>query len=448
MDKFPAGFMSMNLYRLFYLNLSHNFLTSTIDQFSYINVNFLDLSFNMFEGQIPSSICNLSHLDILDLSFNNFIGPFPQCLGNSSQELWVLDLGNNALSGTIPTTFSECNMLHILVLNDNQLDGPVPRCLANCTKLELLDLGSNKINDGFPLWLETLPNLQVLILKSNLFHGAIGNCRTGSPFSRLRIVDASYNEFTGVLPTKLLHSFKDRQNDHPTGVQYVAGYTYLYYYYIHSMSLVIKGVEYSLERILKTLTVIDFSSNRFEGQISEFIGTLHSLQLLNLSHNNLSGHIPRTFGNLFVLESLDLSWNQLEGNIPVEILNLRFLGFLNLSENRLVGRIPQGRHFDTFGNESYKGNLALCRLPLTKECGDGDKRPPFNALGYKQDNESEFFDGFTWKAVLLGYSCGLVLGLAMGCLVFLTGKPRWFVQIVEESYAMCKRPRKWIHIRN
>ncbi|XP_027172855.1 receptor-like protein 7 [Coffea eugenioides] len=451
----PSWFMSKTFDKLHNLNLSHNFLAGTIDQLPVTpDLASLDVSSNSLQGPIPSSICDPSLLRILDLSNNNLSGPIPQCLGNSSQQyLEAMDLGNNRLFGTIPTTFSKGNSLRFLMLNDNQLQGPLPRSLANCEGLELLDLGNNKIDDKFPVWLEILSNLEVLILRSNRFHGAIGNCQTKSPFPVLRIIDASHNELAGALSEEILSNFTAMKSSkhYQKGVEYMTGYISVGRggpYYVHSVGLVIKGVEYSLERVLITRTAIDFSSNRFEGQIPEIIGSLHSLQTLTLSHNNFSGPIPKALGNLSMLESLDLSWNRLEGTIPRELLNLDFLEFLNLSENRLVGPIPRGRHFDTFGDDSYQGNLDLCGFPLTKDCGDTETPPPATPWEAEQQyDDSEFFDGFTWKAVLLGYGCGLVLGLVMGGLVFLTGKPRWFVLIVEESFKPRRRPRKWIHIR-
>ncbi|GAU28280.1 hypothetical protein TSUD_256080 [Trifolium subterraneum] len=37
--------------------------------------------------------------------------------------------------------------------------------------------------------------------------------------------------------------------------------------------------------------------------------------------------------------------------------------------------------------------------------------------------------GFGWKAVAIGYGCGFVIGIGLGYLVFLIGKPRWLVMI-------------------
>ncbi|CAK9166241.1 unnamed protein product [Ilex paraguariensis] len=208
------------------------------------------------------------------------------------------------------------------------------------------------------------------------------------------------------------------------GLQYIGGL-----HYQDSVTVVIKGDELKLVRILTIFTTIDLSDNNFEGDIPDIIGSLDSLLVLNLSHNSLVGQIPSSLGNLLVLESLDLSSNQHVGEIPVILTDLTFLEALNLSHNHLVGLIPQGGQFDTFQNDSYSRNLALCGFPLSKNCGN-DKEPQTPPSVLLQENNSDFFSGFNWKSVLMGYSYGTILGLIMGYLMLLTEKPKWFTGIV------------------
>ena len=141
-------------------------------------------------------------------------------------------------------------------------------------------------------------------------------------------------------------------------------------YYDDSVTIMIKGLEIELPRILTIFTTIDLSHNKFSGEIPNVMGKLQALRFLNLSHNDLVGNIPSSLGNLCSLESLDLSSNQLSGKIPSQLTSLTFLCMLNFSQNHLEGSIPRGNQFETFENSSYNGNLALCGFPLSKECGD------------------------------------------------------------------------------
>ncbi|KAL6315285.1 hypothetical protein AAG906_000373 [Vitis piasezkii] len=388
-----SGIWSWNMGKdtLLYLNLSYNII-SGFEMLPWKNMQILDLHSNLLQGPLPIPpnstfffsvsynklsreisplICKVSSMGVLDLSNNNLSGMLPHCLGNFSKDLSVLNLRKNRFHGIIPQTFLKGNAIRNLDFNDNQFEGRVPRSLIICRKLEVLDLGNNEINDTFPHWLGTLPELQVLILRSNSFHGHIGRSKIKSPFMSLRIIDLAHNDFEGDLPEVYLRSLKATMNADQgnTKRKYMGDG-----YYQDSVMVTIKGLEIEFVKILNTFTTIDLSSNKFQGEIPKSIGNLNSLRGLNLSHNNLGGHIPPSFGNLKLLESLDLSFNKLMGKIPQELTSLTFLEVLNLSQNNLTGFIPQGNQFECDGK-------------------------------------------FDWKITLMGYRCGLVIGLSLGCLI-------------------------------
>ncbi|KAL4597673.1 hypothetical protein ACB092_11G005500 [Castanea dentata] len=460
----PTWLLEVKMDSLHYLNLSYNSL-ARIGHLPWKNLQFLDLRSNLLEGplpvpplythffsvsrnnltgEIPLLICNLSSLQYLDLSYNHLSNMIPPCLGNLSNHLIDLDLQSNNLHGTIPSTFAKGCYLRSLKLNGNQLEGSLPQSLVHCKQLEVLDFGNNKINGTFPLWLENLPKLQVLILRSNNLHGAIGNPKYKFSFPNLRIIDLSHNEFHGLLPTNFFKYLKAMKNSNADkgGMKYMGDR-----YYQDSVTVVIKGFFLDLVKIQSLFTTIDFSNNNFEGEIPKAIGELQSLKGLNFSHNNLSGHMPPSLGNLTNLEWLDLSSNKLTGEIPIQLVEITSLAILNLSENHLFGQIPQGKQFNTFMNDSYNGNLGLCGFPVTKACGndEGQQPPPSSTT---QEDDFKFENGFNWKVVLLGYSCGFMFGLGLGYLVFSSGKPKWLVNIVygEQDYKV-RRSKKNAHGR-
>ncbi|PIN01672.1 hypothetical protein CDL12_25818 [Handroanthus impetiginosus] len=383
---------------------------------------------NNLDGTIPSSICNLSSLNILQLSENRLQGRIPQCLGNFSTSLSVLGLNGNQLYGPIPTAFADGNELEYLNLNGNKLQGPLPKSLRKCRRLQVLDIGNNEIQDSFPLWIKSLQKLQVLVMRSNKFHGKVFSdyLKNDSilPFQNLQIFDISHNEFTGPLPDGYFQNLVAMMNVRTNGTEEGNWLRYEG----KSFTLVFKGFEYKLVEILIPFASLDFSNNTFNGSIPNSIGKLNLLRFMNLSHNMLKGKIPASFGNLSELEQLDLSSNQLQGEIPWELTRLSFLESLNLSNNLLSGPIPHsGGQFSTFENNSYMGNPGLCGYPLTKKCKDDADDKAIQPMLQREGDDSEFLDGFTWQAIVMGYGCGLVFGVTMGCLALLYRRPMWLL---------------------
>uniref|UniRef100_A0A3Q7E8L0 Leucine-rich repeat-containing N-terminal plant-type domain-containing protein n=1 Tax=Solanum lycopersicum TaxID=4081 RepID=A0A3Q7E8L0_SOLLC len=412
-------------------------LHSNSSLFQLSNLKRLDLSYNDFTGSPISpkfAICNLKTFILLNLKSNNLEGTIPQCLGEMS-ELQVLDLSNNSLSGTMNTTFSIGNPLHIIKLDWNKLQGKVPPSLINCKKLELLDLSNNELNDTFPKWLGDLPNLQVLNFRSNKLYGPI---RTNNLFAKIRVVDLSSNGFSGDLPVSFFENFEAMKiNGENNGTRkYVAD---LYSdYYKNYLIVTTKGLDQELSRVLTTQIIIDLSKNKFEGHIPNIIGDLIGLRTLNLSHNVLEGHIPASFQNLSVLESLDLSSNKISGAIPQQLASLTFLEVLNLSHNHLVGCIPKGKQFDSFENSSYLGNDGLRGLPPSRDCGRDDQVTTPAELDQEEDSPM-----ISWQAVLMGYGCGLVIGLSVIYIMWSTQYPAWFSRMdVKLEHIISKRMKK------
>ncbi|KAI3932079.1 hypothetical protein MKW92_001533 [Papaver armeniacum] len=407
------------------VDYSLNYFTSIPISTQFSETMYFSLSRNQLNEEIPMSICQASYLEVLDLSYNNLSGHIPSCLG-SMASLQVLDLRGNNLQGTIPGTFPQNCNLKTLNMNGNNLDGRLPRSLANCTLLEVLDVGNNQLSDTFPSWLGSRQKLRILVLRSNKFYGLRGNDRTECNFPTLQIIDISSNNFSGVISKECFASFKammvsKEETEWKHNDQIIGFVTGLDMYYQQTVTVTVKALDLELVKIQTIFTSIDFSNNRFKGEIPETIGNLASLYILNFSSNALTGTIPPTLGNLTNLESLDLSSNKLTGEIPSQLASLSFLSILKLSFNKLVGRIPSGNQFQTFPPNSFEGNDKLCGYPLSKNCSNAAEAPPQN-VSYNNEDE------FDWVLLAVTF-CGFLVGAS----IFIG--PQYF----------SKKARHWCH---
>ncbi|KAF3438355.1 hypothetical protein FNV43_RR21117 [Rhamnella rubrinervis] len=415
------------------LNLSHNFLTGweeTPVALPWNSLFVLDLHSNMLQGplvvpqisiwyysvtensltgRIDPLFCKLDGLLYLELSSNNLSGTIPQCFGNLAGSLSVLNLRGNNFHGKMPKTCGEGSQLATLDLSHNHLHGKIPKSLAECKKLEILNLGHNRMSDSFPFWLQNLSRLQILVLSSNKFYGPIWRPHNFWGFSSLKIIDVSFNDFTGSLPAQYFINWTSMGDEKSDGKHYIGNYNDDQYY---SMTVINKGLEMGFIRVLSIFVSIDLSNNRFHGEIPTTIGGLGALVVLNLSSNSLTGHIPSSMSSLTDLESLDVSKNKLSGEIPQQLNSLTFLGYLNMSANQFVGPIPQGGQIGNFPNSSFMGNLALCGRPLSRMCEITPSPTPSPSNVTSADDS--IMSGFTWKVVAIGYGCGVVFGVVGG----------------------------------
>ncbi|KAF7842701.1 receptor-like protein EIX1 [Senna tora] len=316
----------------------------------YVNITslqILDLSFNLFEGTIPTWLFEIVHLQHLDLSLNELDGQIPNKFENL-ESLAILDLSYNFLSGSIPSTLGQIQLvrqssLKELHLNDNNLFGRLEESLVQFSSLEVLDVSSNDLEE-----------VESVDLSHNNLKGCVHNFSSNS---NLDTLDLSNNNFRCPLP------------DHIPPTLRVLNLSRNSFYGPMSRICGILGVN-------KSLSSLDLSSNDLSGNIPNCWEKGKSLSYLFIKDNNLSGHIPSSFGYLENLEWIDMSNNNLSGEIPTSLQKCTHLGILNLSRNMLSGEIPNwvGESFQFLGildlhSNALEGNIPkeLCQLTFLRK---------------------------------------------------------------------------------
>ncbi|CAA0832213.1 Leucine-rich repeat receptor protein kinase EMS1 [Striga hermonthica] len=132
------------------LYAQHNRLSGHIDRlFGKLDswrLQIANLSCNSFTGTLPSSLGNMSYLTVLDLHRNSFTGL-----------IQYLDISENSFDGQIPPELCAPTSLYYLNLAENELNGPVPRN-GLCLKINKSSLASNKNLCGRVLDVKCSPN--------------------------------------------------------------------------------------------------------------------------------------------------------------------------------------------------------------------------------------------------------------------------------------------------
>jgi len=352
---------------------------------SHVNLSFLSISMNHFQGQIPSEIgARLPGLEVLFMSDNGFNGSIPFSLGNISslqgldlsnnilqgqisEGIWnmpsleFLDLSGNNFSGRLPPRFDTSSNLRYVYLSRNKLQWPITMTFNGSSQILALDLSHNNLTGRIPEWIGGLSNLIFLLLSYNNLEGEIPIQL--SRLDQLTLIDLSHNHLSGNILSWMMFTHH---------------YFVLYPYYYDDVSASQQSFEFTTKNvslsyrgsILRYFSGLDFSCNNFTGEIPPEIGNLVMIKVLNLSHNSLTGPIPPTSSNLKEIESLDLSYNKLDGEIPPQLTELFSLEFFSVAHNNLSGKTPaRVAQFATFEESSYKDNPFLCGEPLPKICG-------------------------------------------------------------------------------
>jgi Leucine-rich repeat (LRR) protein len=372
-------------------------------------VTSLNLNSNKVIGSLPSSLGNLTALNLLLLANNQISGNIPASFGNLTQS-FTIDLSNNQLSGRIPSslnTLPSFSLIHIysnrftfagmeeftknpfnkyspqadipLIQNGNILSVAVGGTPTNNTFKWYKDnvLISTKTSDS-TLTITSTGDYSVTVTNTIASNLTLYSISTANTQDSLALVDL-YNSTNGSgwinrtnwLTTAPLSTWygvtvrdgrvkelsltnNDLTGRIPTSIGNLAIITDLNLSNNH-----LNGTIPSSLGALSKLIRINFPNNQLTGSIPDAIGNLSSLSALHLGNNQLTGHIPEALSNLSNLSDLYLNNNQLTGSVPVSFGNLSNLYWLQASNNQLSGTIPAslGRLSKLTGIELYNNQL-------------------------------------------------------------------------------------------
>uniref|UniRef100_A0A2N9FT33 Uncharacterized protein n=1 Tax=Fagus sylvatica TaxID=28930 RepID=A0A2N9FT33_FAGSY len=327
----------------------------------------LHLSYCQLDNLNPSlGFINFTSLRVLDLSENHFNHEIPNWFSNLSTTLLQLDLMSSSLKGEIPESLGKLKHLEFLDLSSNSLNGPIPQSLGNLSEIQTLFLAQNQLNGTIPQSLGLLTNLEQLDISNNFLIGPVDE-EHFTKLSKLRSLDISHTPLffnvnsNWVPPFQLQYAGMSSSKIGPKFPTWLQTQKSLRLLLISDSGISDKVPDWFWNWI-SNIEVLDLSSNRIQGDVSDIVlnstflnlrsnhfkGHLPQLsanvQGLNIANNSLSGQIStflcHTMNRKNKLEVLDASNNLLSGEFSHCCRYWQSLIHLNLGSNNLSGKIP------------------------------------------------------------------------------------------------------------
>ncbi|GKV35426.1 hypothetical protein SLEP1_g43690 [Rubroshorea leprosula] len=212
-----------------------------------------------------------------------------------------------------------------LELGGEKLTGTICESLASLDQLRILNLSHDSLRGSLTTKLFQMQNLKVLNLSGNYFVGPIP---ANTDLPSILNLNISKNSFSGTVDGNLCNFFPHIKH-------------------------------------------LDFSYNRFPGEVPAALGNCTSLQHLFLNRNNFTSNLPKSLFQLQHLNELSLMyfWEAcLRGPINVNCSAMARLISLHLGLNNLHGPIPESLSSCPSLSVLNLGHNNLTALQILQNC--------------------------------------------------------------------------------
>ncbi|CAK8574896.1 unnamed protein product [Lathyrus sativus] len=300
------------------LNLAANNFNSPIPSGfdKLVMLNYLNLSYASFMGQIPIEISQLTRLVTLDIS--------------SLSSYYLIGQGLKLEKPNLQKFLQNLRSIRKLYLDGVDITAQGQEwCNALFPLRDLQELSMSKCDLSGPLdsSMIKLENLSVIILDGNNFSSPVPE--TFANFKNLTTLRFAYCGLTGAFPHNIFQ--------------------------IETLSVIDLSFNYNLQGsfpefpLSRSLHMLKVSNTSFSGSFPYNIGNMRNLSELDLSNCKFNGTLPISLSNLTELRYMDLSFNSFTGSMP-SLGMAKNLTHLDLSHNRLSGEIPSSSHFEGLHN--------------------------------------------------------------------------------------------------
>ncbi|XP_052298158.1 receptor like protein 21-like isoform X10 [Citrus sinensis] len=393
-----GSFPSLNTLYLRDNNFTDIATTTTQGLERLSNLKRLDLSHNLFNNSILSSVAHLSSLTSLDLSENRLEGSINVKEFDSLSNLEELDMSYNEIDNfEVPQGYRGLRKLKSLYLsNVGVRDGSkLLQSMGSFPSLNTLYLKDNNFTDIATTTTQELhnfTNLEYLTLHGSSLHISLLQS-IASLFPSLKNLSISYCEVNGVVHGQGFPHFKSLEHLGMMSTRIALNTNFLQVISESMPSLKYLSLSYSTlgtnsSRILDRglcspvhLQELYIGSNDLRGSLPWCMTNLTSLRILDVSSNQLTGSISSSpLIHLTSIEKLYLSNNHFQIPISLEpLFNHSRLKTFYADNNELNAEITQSHSLTA-------PNFQLSRLSLSSGYEDGVTFPKF--LYHQHDLET------------------------------------------------------------